>query len=128
MAINKPNIPDAELPEDWGGTHYPYTEEQIENGLPEAVPTVIDGGNLNYEKRGLFQNIKYLRVFSDWLRSMPIGKIPVINSNGQLDYGQPVLLASDEEYVDGQTIEKAPTVKQVRDSFTNDLPTITYWE
>ena len=94
MAINKPNIPDAELPEDWGGTQYPYTEEQIENGLPEAVPTVIDGGNLNYEKKGLFQNIKYLRVFCDWLRNIPIGKIPVVNSNGQLDYDTPVVDSS----------------------------------
>ena len=117
MAINKPEIPSAELPEDWGGIQTPYTEQQTQEGYPEAIPTVIDGGNLNFEKRGIFKNIKYLRVFSDWLRNMPIGKIPVVNSKGQLDYGQPVLLASDEEYIDGQTIEKSPTVKQVRDSF-----------
>lgn len=104
MAINKPNIPDTELPEDWGGTQYPYTEEQIENGLPEAVPTVIDGGNLNYEKRGLFQNIKYLRVFSDWLRSMPIGKFPFINANGQLDYETPVLDSSVVHNTGDETI------------------------
>ena len=96
MAINKPEIPSIELPEDWGGTQTPYTEQQTQEGYPEAIPTVVDGGNLNYEKRGIFQNIKYLRVFSDWLRNIPIGKIPVVNSQGQLDYDDPV---TDSEVV-----------------------------
>lgn len=96
MAINKPEIPSAELPDDWGGTQTPYTEQQTQEGYPEAIPTVIDGGNLNYEKRGIFQHIKYFKVFADWLRSIPIGKIPVVNSQGQLDYDDPV---TDSEVV-----------------------------
>ena len=87
MAINKPEIPSVELPEDWGGIQTSYTNEQAQEGYPEAVPTVIDGGNLNFEKRGLFQNIKYLRTLVDFLRNLPVGNTIIANSNNQLEYG-----------------------------------------
>ena len=65
MAINKPTKPDSELPKTWGGTQYPYTEEQIAEGLPEAIPTVIDGGTLNYEKKGVFERLDYVTKVAD---------------------------------------------------------------
>jgi hypothetical protein len=114
MAINKPNIPSAELPEDWGGTQTPYTEQQTREGYPEAIPTVIDGGNLNYEKRGIFQHIKYFKVFADWLRNIPIGKIPVVNNQGQLDYDDPV---TDSEVVHKTGDETISGTK----TFTKDI-------
>jgi hypothetical protein len=85
MAINKPELPNTELPETWGGIQTPYTEQQTQDGYPEAVPTVVDGGNLNYEKRGIFENIKFLKVFGNWLFNIPIDSVPVVNSQGQLD-------------------------------------------
>ena len=87
MAINKPKIPSIELPEDWGGIQTPYTEQQTQEGYPEAVPTVVDGGNLNFEKRGIFQNLKYLRTLCDFLRNLPVGKTIIANTNNQLEYG-----------------------------------------
>lgn len=87
MAINKPEIPSTELPETWGGIQTPYTEEQTQEGYPEAVPTVVDGGNLNFEKKGLFENIKYLRTIVDFIKNLPTGKALITNNNNQLDYG-----------------------------------------
>jgi hypothetical protein len=88
MAINKPEIPSVELPEDWGGIQTPYTEQQTQEGYPEAVPTVVDGGNLNFEKRGIFQNLKYLRTIVDFIRNIPTGKIITTNTNNQLEYSE----------------------------------------
>lgn len=109
MAINKPEIPSIELPEDWGGTQTPYTEQQTQEGYPEAIPTVVDGGNLNFEKKGIFKNIKYLRVFADWLRNIPIGKIPVVNKQGQLDYDTPVTDSEVVHRTGDETITGAKT-------------------
>lgn len=120
MAINKPNVPSAELPDDWGGTQTPYTEQQAQEGYPEAVPTVIDGGNLNYEKRGIFQHIKYFKVFADWLRNIPIGKIPVVNSKGQLDYDDPVTDSEVVHITGDEDIDGIKTFKQgIKGTFEN---------
>lgn len=86
MAINKPTKPISELPETWGGTQYPYTEEQIVDGLPEAVPTVIDGGTLNYEKKGVFERIKYLTEVADIVTNIPIGQVLTTDSNNKFEY------------------------------------------
>lgn len=88
MAINKPDLPTTTLPETWGGTQTAYTEEQIENGYEEAIPQIVDGGNVNYEKKGLFENLKYLRTIADYVRGLPTGKGLITNSNNQLDYGK----------------------------------------
>lgn len=120
MAINKPNVPSAELPDDWGGTQTPYTEQQAQEGYPEAVPTIIDGGNLNYEKRGIFQHIKYFKVFADWLRAIPIGKIPVVNSKGQLDYDDPVTDSEVVHKTGDEDIDGIKTFKQgIKGTFEN---------
>lgn len=122
MAVNKPEIPSAELPEDWGGIQTPYTEQQTQEGYPEAIPTVIDGGNLNFEKKGIFQHIKYLKVFADWLRATPIGQTPVVNKNGQLDYGAgiPSMIGEENKYLtnDGEKSYWSEVVST----------TVTYWE
>lgn len=120
MAINKPNVPSAKLPDDWGGTQTPYTEQQTQEGYPEAVPTVIDGGNLNYEKRGIFQHIKYFKVFADWLRAIPIGKIPVVNSKGQLDYDDPVTDSEVVHITGDEDIDGVKSFKQgIKGTFEN---------
>lgn len=101
MAINKPEIPSVELPEDWGGIQTPYTEQQTQEGYPEAVPTVVDGGNLNFEKRGIFQNLKYLRTLCDFLRDLPVGKTIMANTNNQLEYSTmlPDQLGNEHKYL-----------------------------
>ena len=89
MAIIKPVKPDSELPNTWGGTQYPYTEEQIADGLPEAIPTIIDGGTLNYEKKGVFERIEYLTEIADVVAGIPIGKTLTSDSNNRFDYISP---------------------------------------
>lgn len=86
MSIDKPEIPSVELPETWGGTQTPYNESQIANGYEEAVPQIVDGGNVNYEKRGLFENVKYLRTVADSIVNMPIGKVLTVDDNNKLAY------------------------------------------
>lgn len=86
MAINKPVKPDSELPETWGGTQYPYTEDQIVDGLPEAIPTVIDGGTLNYEKKGVFERIKYLTEVAEIISNIPVGQVLTSDSNNRFEY------------------------------------------
>lgn len=121
MAINKPEIPSVELPEDWGGIQTPYTNEQAQEGYPEAVPTVVDGGNLNFEKRGIFKNIKYLRTLVDFLRNIPIGSTITTNSNNQLEYGKVVpdqtgnankYLSTNGEEMDWRDVDITPAVEQ----------------
>lgn len=86
MATNKPVKPDSELPVTWGGIQYPYTEEQVSEGLPEAVPTVIDGGTLNYEKKGVFERLDYVTQVADVVNNTPIKKTIISNANNQFDY------------------------------------------
>ena len=121
MAINKPEIPSVELPEDWGGIQTPYTNEQAQEGYPEAVPTVVDGGNLNFEKRGIFKNIKYLRTIVDFLRNIPIGSTITTNSNNQLEYGKVVpdqignankYLSTNGEEMEWKDVDITPAVEQ----------------
>lgn len=90
MAIQKPSKPDVILPNNFGGTKTPYTDSQISNGYQEAVPQVVDGGNINYEKDGIFKYLKYLKTTIDALVDMPIGKILTVDSNNRFEYaGQP---------------------------------------
>lgn len=56
MATQKPSKPNVTLPNNFGGVKTPYTQTQIDNGYQEAVPQVVDGGNINYEKM-VFSNI-----------------------------------------------------------------------
>lgn len=116
MAINRPRKPSATLPNDFGGVQTPYTSAQISSGYQDGVPQVVDGGNMNYERKGLFQGMKYLRTVVDFIRDTPIGKIFWINSNGQMDYMTPAVIATDTEYTTGTATDKTPNVKQVVDN------------
>lgn len=117
MAIQKPSKPDVILPNNFGGTKTPYTDSQISNGYQEAVPQVVDGGNINYEKDAVFKYLKYLKTAIDALVDMPIGKILTVDSNNRFEYADPTVIANDSEYEDGTLTTKSPSVKQVRDSF-----------
>lgn len=86
MATQKPSKPDVILPNNFGGTKTPYTDSQISNGYQEAVPQVVDGGNINYEKDAVFQKLKYLESVADAVNNIPAGKFLVVNSNNQFDY------------------------------------------
>lgn len=86
MAIQKPSKPDVILPNNFGGTKTPYTDSQISNGYQEAVPQVVDGGNINYEKDGIFKYLKYLKTTIDALVDMPIGKILTVDSDNRFEY------------------------------------------
>ena len=74
------------MPNNFGGVKTPYTQAQIDNGYQEAVPQVVDGGNINYEKDAVFQKLKYLETIADAINSIPTGKFLVVNSNNQFDY------------------------------------------
>lgn len=86
MATQKPSKPNVVLPNNFGGVKTPYTQAQIDNGYQEAVPQVVDGGNINYEKDALFQKLKYLESVADAVNNIPPGKFLVVNSNNQFDY------------------------------------------
>lgn len=116
MAINRPSKPSATLPNDFGGVQTPYTSAQISSGYQDGVPQVVDGGNMNYERKGLFQGMKYLRTVVDFIRDTPIGKIFWVNSSGQMDYMTPAVIATDSEYNTGTATDRVPNVKQVVDN------------
>ena len=86
MATQKPSKPNVVLPNNFGGVKTPYTQTQIDNGYQEAVPQVVDGGNINYEKDALFQKLKYLESVADAVNNIPPGKFLVVNSNNQFEY------------------------------------------
>lgn len=86
MATQKPSKPNVALPNNFGGVKTPYTQTQIDNGYQEAVPQVVDGGNINYEKDAVFQKLKYLESVADAVNNIPAGKFLVVNSNNQFDY------------------------------------------
>ena len=86
MTTQKPSKPNVTLPNNFGGIKTPYTQAQIDNGYQEAVPQVVDGGNINYEKDGVFQKLKYLESVADAVNNIPAGKFLVVNSNNQFDY------------------------------------------
>lgn len=123
MAITKPIKPASNLPETWGGTQYPYTEEQIGEGYPEAVPTVVDGGSLNYEKRGIFERLNYLTKIADVVNDIPIGKTLTADANNRFEY-------SSSYYPDQTGNENKFLMTDGNETSWSDIPitTVTYWE
>ena len=119
MATQKPSKPNVTLPESFGGTKYELSDDLIRDGYPETVPTIVDGGNINWEKDAVFKNNKYLRAVADTLVDMPIGKILTVDSNNRFEYANPTVIANDSEYEEGTLTTKSPSVKQVRDSFAD---------
>ena len=114
MAMQKPSKPDVILPDNFGGIKTPYTDSQINNGYQEAVPQVVDGGNINYEKDAVFKYLKYLKTAIDALVDMPIGKVLTVDSNNRFEYETKVQLATDAEFQDGTSESKVPNVKQTK--------------
>lgn len=94
MAAQKPSKPNVVLPNNFGGVKTPYTQAQIDNGYQEAVPQVVDGGNINYEKDAVFQKLKYLESVADAVNNIPPGKFLVVNSNNQFEYADSTVKSS----------------------------------
>jgi hypothetical protein len=86
MATQKPSKPSVSLPDNFGGIKTAYTATQIENGYQDGIPEVIDGGNINYEKDGIFQKLKYIEAIADVVNNIPVGKLLMVNSDNQFDY------------------------------------------
>lgn len=114
MAVQKPSKPDVTLPDNFGGTKTPYTDSQISNGYQEAVPQVVDGGNINYEKDAVFKYLKYLKTTIDALVDMPIGKSLIIDSNNRFDYISPENVSNKTNKINEQSTENQyPNAKAV---------------
>lgn len=114
MATQKPSKPNVTLPNNFGGVKTPYTQTQIDNGYQEAVPQVVDGGNINYEKDGVFKYLKYLKTTIDALVDMPIGKSLIIDSNNRFDYISPENVSNKTNEINEQSTENQyPNAKAV---------------
>lgn len=114
MAIQKPSKPSVTLPDNFGGIKTPYTDSQISNGYQEAVPQVVDGGNINYEKDAVFKYLKYLKTTIDALVDMPIGKSLIIDSNNRFDYISPENVSNKTNEINEQSTENQyPNAKAV---------------
>ena len=125
MAIQKPSKPDVILPNNFGGTKTPYTDSQISNGYQEAVPQVVDGGNINYEKDGIFKYLKYLKTVIDALVDMPIGKSIVIDANNRFEYISPENSANKTGTINASsTATQYPTAKAVYDAIKGFNPSL----
>lgn len=116
MPISKPKKPSSTLPKSWGGTKTPYTDKQAETGYSETVPELIDGGNLNYEKNAVFEQMDYVKQTADVINDIPAGKMLGVGANNKFEYVSPAVIATDEEYNAGKATDKTPNVKQVQDS------------
>ena len=88
MATQKPSKPNVTLPNNFGGVKTPYTQAQIDNGYQEAVPQVVDGGNVNYEKDGIFQKLKYAESIADVINGTPVKKVVEVDANNNFDYSR----------------------------------------
>lgn len=88
MATQKPSKPNVVLPNNFGGVKTPYTQAQIDNGYQEAVPQVVDGGNVNYEKDGIFQKLKYTESIADVINGTPVKKVVEVDANNNFDYSR----------------------------------------
>lgn len=125
MAIQKPSKPDVILPNNFGGTKTPYTDSQISNGYQEAVPQVVDGGNINYEKDAVFKYLKYLKTVIDALVDMPIGKSIVIDANNRFEYISPENSANKTGTINASsTATQYPTAKAVYDAIKGFNPSL----
>lgn len=116
MAQNRPNKPSVTLPDNFGGVKREFSSTRISNGYESSTPEIVEGGNLNYMLDGLFQNTKYMRTVLDYVRDTPVGKMFWVNSNGQMDYIQPAVIATNTEFNTGTATNKTPNVKQVVDN------------
>lgn len=116
MAVQKPSKPDVTLPDNFGGTKTPYTDSQISNGYQEAVPQVVDGGNINYEKDAVFKYLKYLKTVADVLTDMPIGKFLTVDSNNKFEY------ADKPEVPDLSSYQLISNLSQTVDASTKNYP------
>ena len=115
MAQNRPNKPSVTLPDNFGGVKNAFSESKISNGYEASTPEIVEGGNLNYMLDGLFRNTKYMRTVLDYVRDTPVGKMFWVNSQGQMDYVEPAIIATDNEFSTGTATDKTPNVKQVVD-------------
>ncbi len=136
MATNKPTKPDVNLPESFGGIKTPYTESQISSGYEDGIPQIVDGGNINYEKDGLFQKIKYVESIADVINGITPKKTLTVDSDNRFDnvsigiYGYSETQTYELDDVVISVVEDEARVYRSRsnNNVGNQLTNIAYWE
>lgn len=125
MATAKPSKPSVTLPDNFGGVKTEYTPEQISKGYLNNVPQTVDGGNINYEKDGIFRFIKYFKTVIDMLVDTPAGKTIVVNSSNSFDYITPENAANKTGTLNSSsTATQYPTAKAVYDAIKDINPAL----
>lgn len=110
MATQKPSKPSVSLPDNFGGVKTAYTATQIENGYQDGVPEVVDGGNINYEKDGIFQKLKYIEAIADVINNIPANRYLGVDSNNRF------------EYYDASTRNSYGNIGDIKYSMRTDVP------
>ena len=110
MATQKPSKPSVSLPDNFGGVKTAYTTTQIENGYQDGVPEVVDGGNINYEKDGIFQKLKYVEAVADVINNIPANRYLGVDSNNRF------------EYYDASTRNSYGNIGDIKYSMRTDVP------
>jgi len=92
MPINKPTKPDNEfLPNGFGTASgvvkNDFSDTKKLNGFSANVEDILQGDNLNFSLDTIGQQLKYLTTVVDYITSITTNKIPYVNGNNQLDYG-----------------------------------------
>lgn len=84
--VKKPTKPTNKLPNNFGGVKKPFSIEKVRDGFKEAIPDILEGGNLNYLFGALGENLEYLHTITDFIHDLPINKLMSTNANNQLEY------------------------------------------
>ena len=92
MPINKPTNPDNEfLPNGFGTASgvvkNDFSDTKKLNGFSANVEDILQGDNLNFSLDTIGLQLKYLTTVVDYITSITTNKIPYVNGNNQLDYG-----------------------------------------
>lgn len=92
MAVTKPTKPDNEfLPNGFGTASgvakADFSDTKKLNGFSRDVQDKLQGDNLNYSLDTIGQQLKYLTTVVDYITSITTNKIPYVDSNNQLNYG-----------------------------------------
>ena len=92
MATTKPTKPQNEfLPNGFGTASgvqkVDFSDSKKLNGFSVNTEDILRGDNLNYTLDTIGQELKYLTTVVDYINSITVNKIPYVNSNDKLDFG-----------------------------------------